>query len=223
MNSADFCPTQAKPLHASNPECLCLRGHLIEFPHTTKDQMGLNETLSCPYFLPQREICGYLKEKALDQPFFLILAKTICFARNMLFITGGLAQSSNPCLVRGSLSWTLPRPAFALHPFCLSGNNHHQQTSMVGRVYWATAGLTSPALMPWTQSTSPKTGKERSGLQYEFSLMLVGPTSQWSHRQWSMKTSFSAFFVSFLVFSLSLSLFTAFLAFGQHPNPPFYC
>lgn len=35
-----------------------------------------------------------------------------------------------------------------------------------------------PALMPCTQSTSPKTGKEGSGLQFEFSLMLVGPTSQ---------------------------------------------
>lgn len=178
MNSADFCPTQAKPLHASNPECLCLRGHLIQFPHPSKDQMGLNETLSCPYFLPQREICGYLKEKALDQPFFLILAKTIYFARPMLFITGGLAPGSNPCLVRGNLSWTLPRPAFALHPFCLSGK-HSPSAGLQG---WE--GVLSycwpdfPALMPCTQSTSPKTGKEGSGLQFEFSLMLVGPISQ---------------------------------------------
>lgn len=87
MNSADFCPTQAKPLHAFNSERLFLRDHLIQFPHPTKDQMGLNETLSCPYFLPQREIFGYLKEKALNQTFFLILAKTIYSASPMLFIT----------------------------------------------------------------------------------------------------------------------------------------
>lgn len=74
-----------------------------------------------------------------------------------------------------------------------------------GRVYWAIAGLACPyhsclASKPW-----PQIWQERSGFQFECSLMPVSPTFWGSHWQWPVKTISWAFLISFVCFLFSLS------------------
>lgn len=46
---ANFCPTQVIPTNSCiQSECLCLRRHLIQSLHPTKNQLGLKETPSGP-------------------------------------------------------------------------------------------------------------------------------------------------------------------------------